>query len=67
MYTLYTRNTQSAQCYASRTQSSLHAVQSEYETRRLQYPIVPRRLRQADDFNLERGRVTRLCVEGEEK
>ncbi len=28
----YTRNTQSAQYYASRRKSSLHAVQSEYET-----------------------------------
>ncbi len=29
---LYTRNTQSAQYYAFRTQSPLHAVQSKYET-----------------------------------
>ncbi len=31
-HNLLTRNTQSAQYYASRMQSSLHAVQSEYET-----------------------------------
>ncbi len=51
----YTRNMQSAQYYASRTQSSLHAVQSEYET------AISNRS-QADA-----RQTTWTCVEGEEK